>query len=180
VNGSHPVVFRRSKGQEESVTGEPQRNRLPAESIIGAGMVLHGDCEAPGGLRVDGHVTGNVRAERLTVGAGGRIGGDATAETSGSSGPAQVLVQGRVDGTVRAPRLEIGAEGSVGGGIEVGEAVVGGQITGTIVSRDRLLLEATAVVEGDVTARRLALTEGARLSGGIRVGEDAPSPVSSP
>ncbi|MFW6079579.1 MAG: bactofilin family protein [Gemmatimonadota bacterium] len=139
-------------------------------SHIARGMVLDGDCEADGPLRVDGHVTGNVRAPGLVVGPGGRVDGDVTGPAGNGSDPATVI-EGRVGGTVRARRVEIGPDGSVGSGLNAHEAVVHGNVKGRIETEHRLRLEKTANVEGDVTARRLGLAEGGRVSGTIRIGE---------
>lgn len=140
-----------------------------ADSLIAAGMTLEGDCRTDGVLRVDGHVTGNVRASRVTVGPNGRVDGDLTGPDA--DGENAVLIEGRVGGEVRAPRVEIGRGGAVGGGMKVKEAVVRGRVAGAILTERRLLLEETAVVEGDVTAPRLGLKEGGQVFGTIRIGE---------
>ncbi len=149
----------------------PARPAAPGvDSLIASGTVLDGSCETSGALRVDGHVTGDVRAHRLTVGRDGRIGG-AVAGPDGSPAGGGVIIDGRVDGTVSAPQVEIGASGAVGGGMRADEAVVRGKVAGAIVAARRLRLEATAEVDGDVTAPRVGLEEGARVFGTIRIGE---------
>jgi cytoskeletal protein CcmA (bactofilin family) len=140
------------------------------ESLIAAGMVLDGDCRTDGSLLVQGHVTGNVHARRLVIGPTGRVDGDVTGD-GGSGAENALLIDGRVGGAVRGPRVEISAGGAVGGGMVVKEAVVHGRVVGAIVTEERLLLEETAVVEGDVTARRLGLKEGGQVFGTIRIGE---------
>jgi cytoskeletal protein CcmA (bactofilin family) len=139
------------------------------ESIIGVGTTLDGDCETPGSLRVEGRVTGSIRAGRLTVATGGHVAGDITAPAGGSAENI-VRIDGRVDGTVSAPVVEIGPGGSVGAGLRVRDAVVRGRVAGAIVTEHRLRLEDTAVVEGDVTAQRLGLAEGGQVFGTIRIG----------
>lgn len=159
--------------QEPQAAAAPRREaREGVDSLIGAGMVLDGDCETSGTLRVDGHVTGNVRARRLTVGTSGRVDGD-VAGPDGGAAEGGVLIDGRVDGTITAPHVEVGQRGSVGGGMRVREAVVRGRVAGAVVTEHRLLLEATAVVEGDVTAKRLGLAEGGQVFGTIRIGDRA-------
>lgn len=140
------------------------------ESLIAAGMVLTGDCRTDGTLRVHGHVKGNVHATRLAIGPTGRVDGDVTGEGDGA-GKYAVLIDGRVGGAVRAPRVEVGRAGAVGAGIQAKEAVVRGRVVGAIRTEERLLLEETAVVEGDVVARRLGLKEGGQVIGTIRIGE---------
>lgn len=145
------------------------------DSIIGAGTVLDGDCETPGSLRVEGRVTGSIRAARLTVAADGWVGGDINAPANARA-ESIARIDGRVDGTVTAPRVEIGPRGSVGSGMRVHDAVVRGRVAGAIVTEHRLLLEETAVVEGDVTAQRLGLAEGGQVYGTIRIGA-RPDPI---
>lgn len=163
---------------------EPERPRAtPAPSgdtsIIANGMKLDGDCETNGTLRVEGHVTGSVRANRLHIGRTGRIDGDVSGPNGGAPQDA-VIIEGQVKGEVRAPRVEIESGGSVGAGLRVTEAVVRGRIAGEVVADKRLLLEETAVVEGDVTAHRLALKEGGQVFGTIRIGERSQAPVGPP
>ncbi|HEX7118565.1 MAG TPA: polymer-forming cytoskeletal protein [Longimicrobiales bacterium] len=139
-------------------------------SIIARGMVLDGDCTADGPLRIDGHVTGNVRAARLVIGPGGRVDGDVIGADGDASDRATVI-EGHVGGAVRARRVEIARNGSVGSGLTAHEAVVHGHVKGPIATESRLVLEETATVEGDVTARRLGLKEGGKVFGTIRIGE---------
>ena len=51
--------------------------------------------------------------------------------------------------------------------------VVHGQVHGGILARQRLVLEETAEVEGDVHARLLSLKEGGQVNGNINMGERA-------
>lgn len=153
-----------------SATAGMDRTGDAGDSLIGAGMVLEGDCRTDGTLRVQGHVRGSVRANRLAIGPSGRVDGDVTGEGDGA-GKHAVLIDGRVGGAVRAPHVEVGREGEVGAGIRAKEATVRGRVTGGIRAEERLVLEETAVVEGDVIARRLGLKEGGQVFGTIRIGE---------
>lgn len=168
------MAFGRSKEADREPETPPRREPSAGrgiDSFIAAGMVLDGDCQTDGTLRVDGHVKGNVRANHLTIGAGGRVDGTVTgAGRSGSAGET-VLIDGRVGGAVSAPRVEIGRQGSIGAGLKVKDAVIRGRVLGEIRAEDRVLLEDTAVVEGDVTALRLELKEGGQLTGTVRIGQ---------
>ncbi len=166
------MAFGRSKDQAEETP--PATRSTPtqprgAASLIAHGMVLDGDCETEGELRIDGHVKGDVRAGRLTIGPDGRVDGDVAGSAAGSD--RAVSVEGRVGGAVRAHRVEVGPDGSVGSGLTAHEAVVRGRVKGAIETELRLLLEETAVVEGDVTAQRLGLKEGGQVFGPIRIGK---------
>ena len=113
------MAFGRSKSDERPAAGRttPQGRTDGAygESLIAAGMILHGDVHAEGMLRVEGHVKGSIEAGRLTVGLGGTVDGDVTSPAG--SGEQAVIIEGRVGGAVRAPRVEVGREGEVGGGL---------------------------------------------------------------
>jgi cytoskeletal protein CcmA (bactofilin family) len=167
----------RSKKDSESAApkNRPAADTAPASgganSFIGPGMVLAGDCETDGTVRVEGHVQGNVRAGHLTLAVGGRVDGDvngARADDGGTGQPS--VIHGHVGGAVRTLRVEVGTDGTVGSGIEAREAVIHGRVTGGVVASDRLLIAASAVIEGDVRAPRLGLEEGARVVGSIRAG----------
>jgi cytoskeletal protein CcmA (bactofilin family) len=56
--------------------------------------------------------------------------------------------------------------------------VVGGEVHGSISAEERVEVQAGAAVHGDITTRRIAVAEGARLNGLIRMGESA-APASS-
>ena len=170
------MVFRRPGSSEQEVE-RPRPTPAPTTdaSVIANGMKLSGDCETSGSLRVEGHVTGSVRANRLHIGRTGRVDGDVSGPERGAADDA-VVIEGNVQGQVRAPRVEVAAGGAVGAGLQVTEAVVRGRVMGEVVAEKRLLLEETAVVDGDVTANRLALKEGGQVFGTIRIGERASAP----
>lgn len=139
------------------------------DSVIGAGMTIDGSCSTNGALRVDGRVTGDVRARSLVVGEGGVIEGDATG-SDGSMAGEGAQIEGRIEGAVHASRAEVGEKGHVGNGLRVEEATVRGRIHGEVMARKRLMIEASAVIEGDVSAAKLGVREGGRVSGLVRIG----------
>ena len=97
------------------------------------------------------------------IGPGMTISGDIS--TDGS-----VRVEGAVHGTIRAGKSVIlGQGGYVEGNIFTNDAVLGGTVAGSIVATNRLELQGTCVVEGEISTRaeRLKLEEGARFSGQV-------------
>lgn len=99
------------------------------------------------------------------IGSGMTVVGDC--ETAGT-----LRIEGRVEGTVRAGKaVVVGKEGSVKGDILTQDAVIGGEVSGSIVAESRLELQATCVVDGEVRARRIQLEEGGRVNGNIHTGE---------
>lgn len=150
----------------------PRGDRSPADgalSVVGAGMRIVGDCTMSGALRVEGIVTGGVRADRLEIVGDGRVEGDVSGEGDGDARAGQVVVDGHVGGSVRAERVEVHANGVVEGGVVSGEAVIRGRVSEGVVASGRLLIAGTGFIEGDVRAGRLAVEEGGQVNGSIRM-----------
>ena len=168
-----------------------ERNTAATEasifSVISKEMRISGNCETDGQLRIEGSISGNVTAHGVEVVASGSVDGDVIGAENTES--AQVfIISGLVTGAVHAAQVEVRGGGRVHGGVVADEAVIHGQVHGGILARNRLALEETAEVEGDVHARRLALKEGGQVDGNISMGERAdleswskePGPVADP
>lgn len=168
---------------EVSETPRPRPGPSPVEaggevSVIGRDLRIDGDLEASGEVRIEGTVTGAVRVKCLKLGASGVVEGDVLAPQTADA--AQVFViRGRVDGSVEAAQVEVKKGGSVLGGILADQATIHGKVCGGLVVRDRLSLEDTAEVEGDVHARKLGLKEGGQVNGNIHMGDRAVIPTRS-
>lgn len=79
-----------------------------------------------------------------------------------------VKVEGRVKGTIHSTTQVIISPGAViEGDVETKEAIVAGDVQGNIRATDRVELQATAVVKGDIATPRIAILEGARVSGAV-------------
>ena len=141
-----------------------------AISVISKQTKIDGDCVVGGRIRIEGHVAGNVCAGSLEVAASGTVDGDVTA---GADAQGPFLIAGRVSGSVRSPRVEVASGGVVLEGVEGDDIQIQGRVQGGVVARNRLLLEKTAEVEGDVRARVLALDEGGQVNGTIVMGRAA-------
>jgi cytoskeletal protein CcmA (bactofilin family) len=102
------------------------------------------------------------------IGPGMRVVGDC--DTDGT-----LRVEGTVEGTVRAGKaVVVGKDGSINGDIITQDAIIGGRVTGKVFAESRLELQATALVEGEIRARRIKLDEGGRLNGNVHIGELKP------
>ena len=81
-----------------------------------------------------------------------------------------VRVEGRVKGTVRVGSQVLVSEGAViEGDLHTQEAVVAGQVSGAIHARERVELQATALVTGDILTPRISIVEGARVTGEVKM-----------
>jgi len=81
-----------------------------------------------------------------------------------------VRVEGRVRGTVRVGAQVLVAAGAViEGDLHTQEAVISGQVNGAIHASERVELQSTAVVAGDIKTPRIAIVEGAKVSGEVKM-----------
>jgi cytoskeletal protein CcmA (bactofilin family) len=106
--------------------------------------------------------------ERATIGRSITIRGDVT-------GDEDLLIQGRVDGSVslREHAITIGPDGVVKASI-VGRVVsIEGRVEGNISADEQIVLRTSATVQGDISAPRVVLEDGAKFRGGVEMGDAA-------
>jgi cytoskeletal protein CcmA (bactofilin family) len=83
-----------------------------------------------------------------------------------------VKVDGRIDGSVTGARqVLLGRGGAVHGNVIADEVVIGGIVDGAIIAAERLELQGTAVVNGDIETKSIVVLEGARINGVVRMSE---------
>lgn len=81
-----------------------------------------------------------------------------------------VRIEGRVKGTVRVgAQVLVAAGATIEGDLHTQEAVIAGQITGGIHATDRVELQGSAVVSGDILTPRIAIVEGAKVTGEVKM-----------
>ena len=87
-----------------------------------------------------------------------------------------VRIEGRVKGTVRVGSQVLVASGAViEGDLHTQGAVIAGQVSGGIRATDRVELQGSAVVTGDIHTPRIAIVEGAKVTGEVKMDVAAPS-----
>lgn len=85
-----------------------------------------------------------------------------------------VRIEGRIRGTVRAAsQVLVGQGAQVEGDVHTREAVIGGEVMGAIHAIERVELQATASVTGNISTPRIAVMEGGKVSGEVRIQEPA-------
>lgn len=94
------------------------------------------------------------------------------------TGEEDIQVEGTVEGRVDLPnnQFTVGPEGKVRAEIHAKLVVVIGQVTGNIFAAERLEVQATGVIHGDVKSPRLIVHEGAVINGSIEMSK-APAPA---
>ena len=81
-----------------------------------------------------------------------------------------VRIEGRVKGNVKVGAQILVAQGAtIEGDLHTQEAVIAGTVTGGIHASDRVELQATAVVAGDIHTARIAIVEGAKVAGEVKM-----------
>jgi cytoskeletal protein CcmA (bactofilin family) len=85
------------------------------------------------------------------------------------TGDEDLEIDGEVEGNVdlKNHQLTIGANGRLKAEVTAKSIIVIGQVTGNLIATERIEIQATGVVEGDVKAPRLNVQEGAVLNGAI-------------
>jgi cytoskeletal protein CcmA (bactofilin family) len=114
------------------------------DTLIGKAARVRGDLEFEGGLHLDGHILGAVRA---------------------------------ADG---AASLSVSETGSIEGPVEVPNVTLQGSVKGDIRATERVVLGATARVQGNVYYGVIEMTLGAQIMGKLvrlEAGPAAPAPA---
>ena len=87
------------------------------------------------------------------------------------TGTEDLQINGQLRGQVKLPggRVTIGTDGNVAGDIEAREIIVRGELKGNLRAADRILIGPTGRWHGDSVSPRLAIEEGAVVSGKLEV-----------
>ena len=95
------------------------------------------------------------------------------------SGNEDLQIDGNVDGRIDLPnnQLTIGPEGRVKAEVHAKSVVVIGHVTGNLVAAERIQVEATGIVDGDVKAPRLVIQEGAMVNGTVEMSSGHAKPT---
>lgn len=94
------------------------------------------------------------------------------------TGDEDIQVEGTVEGRVDLPnnQFTVGPDGKVRAEIHAKLVVVIGQVTGNIIAAERVEVQATGVIHGDIKAPRLIVHEGAVINGSIEMSK-TPAPA---
>lgn len=93
------------------------------------------------------------------------------------TGEEDLEIEGQVEGNVRLSnnQLTIGPNGRLTAQVVAKSIIVIGRVKGNLTATERIEIQATGIVEGDVKAPRLNVQEGAVLNGGIDMSASAPA-----
>lgn len=91
------------------------------------------------------------------------------------SGSEDIYLDGQIEGTIQLAgnSVTVGPNGRVKANITAKNLTVGGTLDGNVHASERTELRKTAVVNGDVQTRRIAIEEGAYFKGKLEILTDA-------
>jgi cytoskeletal protein CcmA (bactofilin family) len=121
--------------------------------------------EAAGGVTVADHPVSTNECATV-IGNDVVIKGEITVEKG-------LRVDGQIEGAVTTKgRVHVGKSGQLSAEINGGAVFVEGKVKGNITASERLTLEATSNVSGDLTATKLVVIEGATVVGKVNIGPE--------
>jgi len=149
--------------------------RRSREERSGAGSAGDEDASRPGA-----GTPGTRSAAGSAAGSPGRpmaALGSSIAFKGDLGGDEDLRIDGRIEGAVQLPQheLTIGESGRVQAQIFARSVVVHGRVTGNVTATERVELQATGAVDGDIRAPRLVVAEGAVVNGAIVMSEAEPA-----
>ena len=84
-------------------------------------------------------------------------------DTAGS-----LRIDGRLEGTVRrADTVVLGVGATMSGDVHAREVIIGGTIAGNVHATERVELQATAIVTGDILTQTILVQEGGVVNGRV-------------
>lgn len=109
--------------------------------------------------------TGGSGGGRATIGPSISIEGDVT-------GSEDLLIEGEVRGSVHLDEhaVAVGGKGRVNADIEGRVITVEGRVEGNLTAQEQIVLRGSAHVQGDITAPRVVLEDGANFRGLVDMG----------
>lgn len=99
------------------------------------------------------------------------------------SSNSDVRIDGTVKGDIKAEgNVTVGESGEVNGQINAEIITLGGKITGSVNAKEKLVLEAKALLKGDIITKILVVEAGAKFDGNSKMDgkEFTPKPISTP
>ena len=107
--------------------------------------------------------SGGQKRRVTHVAPGTRLRGDVTGST-------ELLIDGEIEGEVRLEAtVTVGAEGSVVGPVTAPVVRIAGRVMGDVMASDRVEVAPTGSLEGDVSAPRIVVSEGAFFKGRVEM-----------
>lgn len=142
----------------ESFVAEPEPSVLDEVSEITAGSTIEGNISSSGSINITGTVRGNVVCKGKLVVSGMVVGASQASEifTNNAKIEGDVASQGSI---------KIGNGSIIIGNVYATSAVIGGAVKGDIDVHGPVIVDATAVVQGNIKSRSVQINNGAIIEG---------------
>lgn len=146
--------------KKEPVTMIEMSSKKPTDetSVLTESMIINGNIATEGALDVRGSIVGNVEAlGKLNI----------TGIIQGNSQAAEIFADGaRVTGELRSQgSIKVGQSTVILGNIYANSAVIAGAVKGDIDVRGPVILDASAIVMGDIKSKSVQINNGAVIEG---------------
>ena len=110
----------------------------------------------------------STNTELNFIGKGTHIEGKITTQSS-------IRIDGSIKGTLDcSSTVTIGESGKVDGDIKAQNAIIGGQVQGSVIVAEKLVLENKSSLIGELQAKKLIIDEGAVFDGTSAMGAQKP------
>lgn len=134
----------------------------PETTAIAKGTKLVGDIETSGNLRIGGSVKGNVIVNG-TLSLNGQIIGDIKTKSVEIAGS---VVKGNV---VASDHVSVDKETTIIGNVTAREGEIGGRIKGNLSMEQRVHIQESAILVGNLGSGSVHIEEGAMLKGDVTI-----------
>ena len=97
------------------------------------------------------------------------------------SGNGNVIILGKLDGKFNLRgRVKIAQPAKIKGEVRADVISVNGVVQGSLIAKERLHLDQTARIEGQMATPRLSISEGASFDGEVKMSDSSPRPSMAP
>lgn len=137
---------------------QPSRRSSDEVSVITESMIINGNIATEGGLDVSGSVVGNIEAlGKLNI----------TGAIQGNSQAAEIYAEGaKITGEMKSMgSIKVGQSTVIIGNIFANSAVIAGAVKGDIDVKGPVILDASAIVMGDIKSKSVQINNGAVIEG---------------
>jgi cytoskeletal protein CcmA (bactofilin family) len=95
------------------------------------------------------------------------------------SGEENLVVKGKIEGTLNLPSndIQIDPEGQVKADLMAKKISVAGKVRGNLSGSERVIIQKSGEVEGNIVAPRVVLEDGCKFKGAVEMNADAGSAV---
>ena len=139
--------------KDEGTPGKPREPAAPSPTRGEPETDMRGKRSDPNGGQVMANIGKSIS-----------IKGDLT-------GNEDLVVEGKVEGKIALPdnELTVGNNGNVSADVHAKSVIVIGKVTGNVSATEKIEVQASGSVDGDVRAPRLIIQEGAVLNGAVEM-----------